>query len=411
MDAGATQDTDSGTRFRDSGAAVAIAMAVMNVTVYGFTILAAHLMGPQGYGAVAALLATLLIVGVVQLALQTTAARRISADPSHVATVEQEVLRVSLRVSLVLGGALVVLSPVIDRLLRLDSLATAVMVGVIAVPLSLFGGLAGILQGERRWWPLALVYAASGVPRLAAGIALMVWRPTPFWAMVAVLVGTVCPVLVGWWALRGGRHGVEHVEGAGAGLVAEVAHNAQALLAFLALSNVDIVVARNVLTTHQAGLYASGLILVKAVLFLPQFVVVVAFPSLSTEHGRSEALGRAVGLTAAAGLVAVAAAYVGRSLALVFVGGQEYAAIESRLWAFALLGTVLALLQLLVYAAIARQDRVSAVLVWVGFVTLVAAGLTAGSVERLLLVVSGVDVVLTLVLLGRAFRAPAPSTA
>ena len=33
---------------------------------------------------------------------------------------------------------------------------------------------------------------------------------------------------------------------------------------------------------QPAGLYAGGLILTKALLFLPQFVVVVAFPSMST---------------------------------------------------------------------------------------------------------------------------------
>ena len=51
-----------------------------------------------------------------------------------------------------------------------------------------------------------------------------------------------------------------------------------------------MIVARNVLTDHDAGLYAGGLILTKAVLFLPQFVVVIAFPSMSTvdeRRGRS----------------------------------------------------------------------------------------------------------------------------
>jgi O-antigen/teichoic acid export membrane protein len=33
------------------GALIAVAMAVMNVTTYGFTILAARLLGPEEYGA------------------------------------------------------------------------------------------------------------------------------------------------------------------------------------------------------------------------------------------------------------------------------------------------------------------------------------------------------------------------
>ena len=54
----------------------------------------------------------------------------------------------------------------------------------------------------------------------------------------------------------------------------------------VALSNVDVVIARVMLDDHQGGLYAGGLILAKAVLFLPQFVVVVAFPSMSVADAR-----------------------------------------------------------------------------------------------------------------------------
>ena len=64
-------------------------------------------------------------------------------------------------------------------------------------------------------------------------------------------------------------------------MLRELFHNSHALLAFFALSNADVVIARSTLDPHDAGLYAGGLILAKAVLFLPQFVVVVAFPSMS----------------------------------------------------------------------------------------------------------------------------------
>ena len=56
-------------------------------------------------------------------------------------------------------------------MLRLDSLVTAALVALAAVPLTVMGGQAGILQGERRWLALAVVYVASGVPRLVIGTA------------------------------------------------------------------------------------------------------------------------------------------------------------------------------------------------------------------------------------------------
>ena len=129
-----------------------------------------------------------------------------------------------------------------------------------------------------------------------------------------------------------------------------------------------MIVARNVLDGHDAGLYAGGLILTKAMLFLPQFVVVVAFPSMSTAHERRQALMRGLTLILALGAAGVLACALLPQLALVFVGGSEYAEIQDLLWLFAVLGTVLSLLQLLIYSVLARQGTRSVYLVWVALV-------------------------------------------
>ena len=100
---------------------------------------------------------------------------------------------------------LLVLTPVIDRLLRLDSLPTTALIAVSAVPLTIMGGQAGILQGERRWAPLGAVYVAAGVPRLVIATALVLWSPGEFTALLGVTIAFFAPVVVGWWALRGGR--------------------------------------------------------------------------------------------------------------------------------------------------------------------------------------------------------------
>src|SRR3546814_4570257 len=70
------------------GGSIAVAMGIMNVGTYGFTMLAARLLGPQPYGALASLMATLLVISVLQLGLQATAARRLSDDPGHVRQIE-----------------------------------------------------------------------------------------------------------------------------------------------------------------------------------------------------------------------------------------------------------------------------------------------------------------------------------
>ena len=391
-------------RVPDRGAFIAVAMGVMNVATYAYTYICARLMGTEVYGAFAALMNVLLVTSVLSLALQATAARRISADPTHVAQIEREILRVTWRAAAALGVLLVALSPLVWVALKLDSLASAVLVGLTAVPMTLMGGQAGILQGERRWTPLGLLYVAAGVPRLLLGTGLVVWRPTEVWALVGVLLGAMVPVLVGWWALRGHRGPAQQSEAhGGRRIMRESLTNSQALFAFFALSNIDIVVARNVLDHHDAGLYAGGLILTKAVMFLPQFVVVVAFPSMSTAHERRRALSLSLGLVALLGAAVTLGAWLLSPLALVFAGGSEFADIEERLWAFALLGTFIALLQLVVYSVIARQGARSTYVVWAALVLLVAGAAWVDTLGGLLRWVTLVDAGLLVVLVAISY--------
>jgi O-antigen/teichoic acid export membrane protein len=384
------------------GVQIAAAMALMNVATYGFTIVAARLLGPAEYGGVAAVMNLLLVVSVVALALQATAARRISAERSHVAQIERGVLRVGWHAALVVGGLLLVLSPVVAHVLRLEAgLGTAVLVALTAVPVTAMGAQAGVLQGERRWGALGAVYVASGVPRLVLGAGLLLWHPSELVAVVAVALGSLAPVVVGWWALRRERApGAEADRHRGRALLVESLVGSQALLAFFALANLDIVVARNVLSPHESGLYAGGLILTKALLFLPQFVVVVAFPSLATVHERVRALAGSLAVTLALGSLGVLACWLLPEVALVFVGGAAYAEIADRLWLFAVLGTVLAALQLLVYAVLARQGRRTSLLLWTGLLAMLAVGATADSLTGLVVRVVTVDTVLLVVLLG-----------
>ncbi|MEP9380859.1 lipopolysaccharide biosynthesis protein [Nocardioides cheoyonin] len=378
---------------------LALCIVVMNVATYGFQIVSARLLGPEQYGGVAGMMALLLVVGVIQLGLQATAARRVAADPGRGREIERLMLTVTYRASAVVGLLMLVLSPLVWHLLRLDSIVPALLVAVCAVPLTVMGGQAGILQGERRWLGLAAVYLALGLPRLAVGTVCILIRPTEAAAMAGVAAAQFAPALVGWWVLRRRDRAPQRADGVRAAVV-ETLHGSFALLGFFVLSNADIVVARNVLSDHSSGLYAAGLILTKAVLFLPQFVVVVAFPSLSEASERRRALLLSLAAVGGCGALSTLGAWLLSPVAMIFIGGSDYAAIEHRLWLFAVLGTFLAVLQLLVYSVLARQHRSSAYLVWAAVIVLVAAGAATGSLTGLLVAVASVDAVLMLSLLG-----------
>ncbi|WP_374455203.1 lipopolysaccharide biosynthesis protein [Nocardioides sp.] len=381
------------------GSAVAVATSVMNVATYGFTMLAARIIGPSQYGAFVACLGLLIVIQVVAYGLQATAARRIAVDQHHVASIEKAILGLSVRVSLGVGLLLLILVPAINALLRLDSLLTATVVAVAAVPLTMAGGQAGILQGERRWGALAAFYLAGGIPRLVVGTALVLWRPDATSALLGVGIGFLFPLLVGWWALRHRRTPeIAAPEHSARAMLVESAHNAQVLLAYFALSSVDIVLARQVLDEHDAGLYAAGLIMAKVMLFLPQFVVVIAFPDMATPESRQRALVRSLSVVAALGVVVVVAAEVLSGVAMVFVGGSDFGEVERLLWVFAVLGTVLAMLQLQVYAVLARQGRLTVLLVWAALAAVALLGSRVHTLEGLVSVVVAVDAALLVVL-------------
>lgn len=394
-------------------AVIAVAMGVMNLSTYGFVIVSARLLGPAEYGALAAVMGLLLVVNVLSLGLQATGARRVSAAPHDLAEIEREVMATSYASSLALGVVVLAATPLVAAVLRLDHWGAAALLAVSAVPLSVMGGQAGILQGERRWGPLAAVYLTVGLGRIGFGMVALVVRPDTLGAMTGVTVGAFLPVLVGWFALRRpDRHPSRRADGSGApsfgrrwapgGVLRETLHNSHALLAFFALSNADVVIARSTLSEHQAGLYAGGLILAKAVLFLPQFVVVIAFPFMAKRDAGKQMHLISLGAVLGIGAVTVAGVAALSGLAVVFIGGPEYAELQGRLWVFAVVGTLLALLQLMVYNIVARQRQRAVLLVWVALAVLTVVASAVGSVTGLLLVVVAVDTVLFLVLLVRS---------
>jgi O-antigen/teichoic acid export membrane protein len=397
-----SKTAEASARTLRGGAFIAVAIGFMNLFTYGYTVLAAHTIGKEPYGAFSALMGALLVISVLSLGLQATGARRISAEPDQVIAIERVVLGVGLRSALVLGAFCLLLAPVLNAVLHLESLPTALLVGVAAFPLTYMGAQAGVLQGEQRWEPLALVYLSQGLGRVGFGLVLMLVWPTEFAAMAGVALGCWLPVLIGWFVLRRPRVDTPHSEGhPGIDLIKEVGHSSQALLAFFALSNLDILVARATMSNSEAGLYAAGLIMVKAILFLPQFVVVMAFPSMSKGTSRRTLL-MAMGLSAALGGVGVLGTLLLPDLALLFVGGDDFSAISEDLWKFAIVGTLLAMIQLLVYSALARRQGRAVIMIWSALALLVVLALAVGTAQTLVLVVVAIDAALFLGLLAMA---------
>jgi O-antigen/teichoic acid export membrane protein len=371
----------------------AMGMMAMNVLVYVFTLAASRLLGPEQFGATSALLSILLVANVGALALQATAARRIATvTPDDRDQVAHDVIVTTWQVALGLGALFTLAFPLMMGTLHAP-LVAALMVGLTVTPLTMVGGYLGVLQGSLQWRRLAITYVALGAGRAIFGVAGILTGHSASGAMIGIFVGALAPAFVGWWGCRD----ISHVSGGTHhGVLKEVWHNGHSLLAFFVVTNLDVLLARNQFSNLDAGVYAAGSILTKTCLFLPQFVVIVAFPKMAQDQAvnhQDRAWLRPLFVILALGVGAVAGCAAFPDLAVTFAGGPRYESLHPVAWLFTLEGTVLALLQMVVYRQIARQAHV-AVYLWASAIAISMLGVLGAQGNRsLVLIVTSVAVV------------------
>lgn len=405
---------------------VGLAMTFTNVCAYVFVVAAIRWLSPTEYGQVGAMMALLLVTGVVQMGLQASAARAAATAHLPLSQVREATIRSGLRAAAILlvGGFCV--SPLLAWMLGISQWLTIAFTVAAAAQLAVIGAVAGLLQGERRWYAFARVQVLAGLGRLlVATVVISAW-PTATGATLGVALGALLPLAAAAWFVRrrpadtrahsdadtntdaDTDAGSEAPVGAGLGLWT-VLRDSHLLLALLVLSNLDVLMTRVIMDDHTSGLYAAGLTVTKAVLFLPQFVITVAFPDMVNSRSR-RALQITLTTVVAIGLLTTAAVAVLGPVALAFIGGADYADVESRLWMFALLGTALSLVNVYVFRFLATARRGVEWWVWAAVATAVAGGFVVQTVTGLLTLMLVVDLVLLgcLAVLERRDGAPEP---
>ena len=372
------------TTVRSRAASVSLVTAgsmTANAAGYLLQLAAGRALGPSGFGAFASLLAVQLVLAVPALALQVVAAREVVRGAPAAA-----VRALSWRCTLLVAGAAVVAAPVVTIVLHTGALATAA--AVAAAPLLvILAGEQGILQGHSRFPALGLLFGLAGLTRVLPAVVVLIAGGPAALALTASCVGTALAALAARVGFR--VPAAEPPPRPAATLaVVPVLLAAQAQGAVLALSSVDVLAAQLLLDRDAAGRYALGAVAAKIAFWLPQAVGVVLYPRLAHPGHSGRTLRTALAVLAALGALAVLGAAIAAPLAST-VAGAGYAPIESRLWAFALNGALLALLQAALLAAIAQQRTGLALGVW--------AGLAAGAAAMVLWAI-GVTSLLTITL-------------
>jgi O-antigen/teichoic acid export membrane protein len=327
-----------------------------NVASYLLAWLASRWLGPAGYGEFASLLAAQLVLAVPALALQTVVAREAVRGKSA------DTLRsLGYRCAAIVAVLAVVLTPAMAWLL--DTGIVAAFSALVTAPmLVLLATEQGLLQGHGRFAVLSAVLAGAGVMKVLPAVAVLALGGAAAAALVASAAGTA--VLVAVVRVLDRTAPVSENKAVRIGVVSVLAAS-QVQLALIALSSLDLLVVRVVLSEYDAGVYALGAVATKAAFWLPQAVGVVLYPKMANPAQSAQAVRTALAVLVGIGAVLVLGAALAGPLVPILVG-DAYAAVAPMLWAFALHGAVLAVLQCALLSAIASERTRVAVLAWIG---------------------------------------------
>lgn len=364
---------------------VAAASIAAGLLGYAFSLVLSRTLGPSGFGELSALLAVAILASVPGVALQAGVARGIAAAPQR--DDDTRMLRQAAVVAAAVGGVLFIASPLLQVAVGVRSWADMVLLCAIMVPTTLSFGCLGVLQGRRRFIALGALLVLVQAAKLIGGVLAALTRTGISGALVWTAVFTAAVAAGAVIALVPGRHRTFRLHGVRdlAAVRGVLARDALAMLGVLLLTNLDLVLARHYLPSHDAGLYAAGNLVTKVAFWGPSFVSTVTYPRLARPEERAAALRRGAGVLAALGALTAIGALVFTPL-LPRVVGNAYRAIEPMVWLFAVQGAALAGVLLGVYAGLAVSDRRLASLVWV---VAIAEGLAVavrwhGSIQQIL---------------------------
>jgi O-antigen/teichoic acid export membrane protein len=357
-----------------AGAAVGAASMAANVLAFGLTYALGRVFPTAGFGAVTALLGVAIVGQVPAMALQAVVARRIALAPSA-SGLARSLLTRSAIVALAVGAVGAALAVPLASLLHLTSVGPVLWLAASLVPTTLIFAIQGLLQGGERFTGLALLLLLFGAARVAGGIA------GAFAGLSGVFAGICAGAVLG---VTGGlviaRRQLAPGPDARDPLSADLWHAMAGLGALLALTNVDVILARHYLPAHQAGLYAAGTVASKIAFWFPQAVAMVAFPRLTDPRQRDALLARAAAVITGLGLLTSAATALVGPWLLGHLLNPDFAALGPSLGLFAAAGAAGTLVQLVLYTGIASGDRAinavlgAAVAVLVGVVALAVHG-------------------------------------
>ena len=353
------------------GASVMVVLALLASTMnYASNLIFSRILEPASYGDLTALLALLVVITVPTGAAQTVIAERVASNAAagrleRVGYILRHALAHVFVIALAVSFVYTLSIPLVVDVLDLQAIGPALALAPLITLSFLLPVAMGVLQGLERYLALGLMLVAISLARIGFGVP---WASMASGGSGGALAGQAVGaafVLVGAaWLLRrqliGGGTGA-----ASSGLRRKpdvrAVSASLAFVAFAVLSNLDILLAKLFLPSHDVGMYAALTTIGKVVMFLPGAVALVMVPNAArARHTRRESARvlRIAGLlVAATAAIAAVPAALAPGLVVELMFGQDYKAATSGVLPIVCAGAGLALLYLLVVYTVAVEDR------------------------------------------------------
>ncbi len=404
----------------DTGRAAGLASAVMgaNFIALAYTIVFARVLHSSGYGSLAALVSTFLILSVPGSALQLTVAREVSRA---VARGEEHPAAgvwgwLSTLAALTVGATLVSIlcRSLVASAVGVPDLPWAASAAVPAGCLWLILSVQrGALQGLQRYKLVGLSLVAEASARLICGLGLVALGAgvTGAFLGTALSIGAVAAALTLPLLRAAGPHS-DHRERPLRELVGRAWAPVAALALIAVLQNIDVIVVKHVAEKHAAGAYAAAAVIAKGVIWVAVGLGLYLLPEAArrTRMGvdARPVLVRTLALVGVVSLPAALLYVVAARPVLVAVFGQAYARGAGALPVLAVAMSLLACAYLSVQYLLALER---ANFLWALAVAAVAEPLVLQAIgSRLTAVAVGLLVVqafLAVVILSLGFRSAA----
>lgn len=348
-----------------AGLGLGLAMGLANVMGYVFVALVSASLGPADFGGFSALNTYGVLLAMPAGAFQVVIARR--QTRAHRESDRQVTgLTTSATVGIVLATATIATAPLLSGLLRLDTSWSVVWMALMLPPMTATGAIQGVLLGREAYGRLSVVYLVTAGTRVLAAVATIGWDFTVAEVFAATFVASATTLVVALWlshhALVPGANAPRVLE-----VISDLVRSNIALAGLMALSSLDVVLARTVLTDHDSGSYALAALFGKVVFWGTQFVALAVVPAVADASGggqvRATLHRSALGVLGIGTVVALGCALVPGPL-VALSGGSAYVDAEPLLVWAAVIGTLWAVVQVWLFAGMSRGDHLMTVVVW-----------------------------------------------